>query len=306
MNLIEPALSPEMQAAIARLKAEDRAVRPAGKLDLAATRQVDEARRRWFNAEPPELAEVTDLGVDGPHGAIRVRRYAPPAAGDGPGILYFHGGGWFMCSVDTHDRIMRLLARASGCVVYGVDYRLAPDVRFPAPVDEGEAVWRSLGKSVQAVAGCSAGAHVALSLALRHRRTLKAMSLFYAPLSPAAQTASMAAWGDGRFDLGRAEMDFCWDMYLGRERKRATEADLLAQDVTGLPPTFIGVAQCDPLRDDSLALAAKLVAAGVPHAAVVYPGMAHSFLGYARMLPMAEAALAEAGRFIRRKLAWAQ
>jgi acetyl esterase len=145
----------------------------------AARAQAEEGNRAW-NQDPPALASVTELAMPGPAGPIRLRHYRPREAASLPLVIYFHGGGFVLCSLDTHDRVMRLLALDSGAAVIGVDYRMAPEDPFPAPLDDCVAAVRwiraeaaALGVDPERVvlAGDSAGANLALASLPRARRT---------------------------------------------------------------------------------------------------------------------------------------
>ena len=185
-------------------------------------------------------------------------------------ILYIHGGGWTFGSIDTHDGTMRNLAEAAQRPVLGIDYRLAPEHPFPAPLDDvltAIAFVETGGLGVpisahdMAIAGDSAGANLALAalLARRDRRLpqLASAALFYGCYAPDFTTASHAEFGDGDYLLTSVNMRWYWTNFLGREGADTTSlAAPVRSDLSGLPPLYLSAAGLDPLRDDTLQLAA--------------------------------------------------
>jgi acetyl esterase len=309
-----------MAAAIAKFRDVGGALPKAQSLD--DTRRNALEQRRWFNAEPPALARIEERAIAGPHRAIPVRLYVPQGAAlPAPAIVYCHGGGWFACSNDTHDRILRLLAIASCAAVIGVDYCLAPENKFPKPVEEAAAVldwiaahaaeWH-LDPERLAFGGCSAGANVvlgaALSLPPEMLARFRAGALFYGAYDPDLSSDSCRRFGaDGEW-LGVKEMAWCWKQYLAREEDRADPraAPLRAGDsaLVRLPPLYLAAAGIDPLRDDTVRLAARLNEAGLRRVLSVREGLGHSFLGFARMVDEARAVLQDAADFV--NAVWAE
>lgn len=308
-------LDPQMRAAIDKMAEAGRAL---GKpQSLAEARRIGLEQRRWFNDDPPALARVEERAIPGPARAVPVRLYVPASTGPGPSpaIVYFHGGGWFSCSNDTHDRIMRLLAIGAGAAVIGVDYCLAPEHKFPRAVREAEAAlawvaghaadW-NLDETRLAFGGCSAGANIALGamLALPDAlaRRYKTGALFYGAYDPNLDSESCRAFGTEGAWLSVKEMAWCWKTYLAADADRADPraAPLRASDdaLARLPPLYLCAAGMDALRDDTIRLAARLDAAGVPHELSVRERLGHSFLGFARMVDEARATLTDAGRFL--------
>jgi len=314
-----PVLDPQMQAAIDKMA---EAARAFGKpQSLADARRIGLGQRRWFNADPPALARVEERTIPGPARPIPVRLYVPHAAAGAsmPALVYFHGGGWFSCSNDTHDRIMRHLAIAAGTAVIGVDYCLAPEHKFPRAVIEAQAALAYVAEAESpwgidparlAFGGCSAGANIALGamLALPSATAARyrAGALFYGAYSPELDSESCRRFGADGAWLSVKEMAWCWNTYLARESDRADPraAPLHAADeaLARLPPLFLCAAGMDALRDDTLKLAERLGALGVPHQLSVRERLGHSFLGFARMVDAARATLEDAGKFLAR--AW--
>lgn len=235
----------------------------------------------------------------------------PPVARTAqPAILFLHGGGWVVGDLDGVDALCRALANRTGAVVVSADYRLAPEHRFPAALDDAWTVLTWLHEHAGelgvdpgrlAVAGESAGANLAAGAARRahadpvaaHPR-LRAQMLAYPALDGALATASYDELGTG-FGLTREQMRWYWDAYAPGGAARAPEASpLRAYSLAGLPPAVIVQAELDPLLDDGLDYAQRLRAAGVEADVHVWPGMVHGFLRYRGLLDDAHAALDEA------------
>lgn len=313
-------VDPQMAAAIAMYHDLGRAL-PQPQSIADARRNALE-QRRWFNDNPPPLAHVDERAIPGPFRAIPVRLYVPfDAPNPAPVIVYAHGGGWFACSNDTHDRIMRLFAIATRAAVIGVDYCLAPEHKFPRAVDEVAASLRwvaahagdwALDPARLALGGCSAGANLmlgaALSLPPEALRRYRAGALFYGAYDPALDSESARLFGgEGQF-LATKEMVWCWKTYLANpeDREDPRAAPLRASDsaLSHLPPLYLCAAGQDALRDDTLRLAQRLDAAAVRNTLSVREGLGHSFLGFARMVDEAKLVLQDAADFI--SAAWAE
>jgi acetyl esterase len=249
-----------------------------------ARRWLAEARAR--RATRTAVAKVTDLQC----GGVAVRLYHPRPHLRAPVIVYAHGGGWVLGSVDTADEACRRLANASRCAVISVEYRLAPEARHPAPVlDVLEVLrWRPelareqrLDARRVAIAGESSGAHTALCAALSARTPLAAQLLVCPALDRRLSTSSWAALGE-HYVPRRAQMAWMWDLYLGADDEFLRGAiDPARADLTGLPPTVLVVAQYDPLRDEGLALAQRLRAARVGVEVVDCSGQIHPVFAHA-------------------------
>ncbi|MGA1672499.1 MAG: alpha/beta hydrolase [Ilumatobacteraceae bacterium] len=256
---------------------------------------VDEARRNYDAAPKPDpdpLPHVVDLTVAGPHGEVPIRVYAAVSdPRDLPVVVFFHGGGWVLSSVDGHDPTARRLAVLTGALVVSVDYRLAPEHPFPAPHDDCWTVTEWLSREAAsiggdpdriAVAGDSAGGNLAAGVAIRARDedlTLRHQCLIYPCIdSDQAPYASMRENAEGYF-LTAADMDWFWDRYVdpsSRDDPRAVPARL--EDLSGLAPALVLSAEFDPLRDEAEVYASRLAAAGVPVEIVRTPGVVHGFV----------------------------
>jgi acetyl esterase len=284
-----------------------------------ATLPPAEARARmnaaagWFNDGLPAMGGVEDRRIPGPGGLIRLRIHTPVVTTARGAIFFIHGGGWFAGNVDTHDRLMRSLAERSAAVLVGIDYRLSPDHSYPAALDDCLAAWDwielrarryALDPARFAFAGDSAGAALALALAIRLRdagRTPPAgLALLYGCFAPGLDTDSARLFGDGAYGLTAERMAFYWDTYLGAARDEPpTGAAPLNADLAGLPPVFLGVAEADTVADDSRLLLDRLNAAGVPAELLIWPGAVHGFLQMTRDVALARDAMDDVARAVR-------
>jgi len=260
--------------------------------------------------DPPPVEVVRDLAFDGPAGPVDVRLYRdaePPA----PGVVFYHGGGWTLGTLDSADGICRRLARRGDCAVVSVDYRLAPGHPFPAPLEDATAALRwtasvadrlGVDPARLSVGGTSAGGNLAAAVALRANADLPGESLptpagqllLYPALDPATDTDSYREHADGPF-LTAAAMRWFWDNYLASPVQRANPyaAPVTAPDadLVDLPPATVAVAGHDPLRDEGLAYADRLHEAGVPVDLVAEPTLAHGFLSFVDRVPAADGPL---------------
>ncbi|MGW2482001.1 alpha/beta hydrolase [Streptomyces sp. NPDC001571] len=273
--------------------------------DAAEARRIL-ARAPSSPGAPPPVGAVTDRSVPGPADApdIPVRVYRPAAPGPAPTVVHLHGGGWVLGGIDLYDRTCRALCRAARAVVVSVDYRLAPEARFPAPVEDAYAalVWagRHLGDLGGAagplvVAGDSAGGNLAVAAALlardRHGPPLALQALAYPALDAARDTASYRANAHGYY-LTATHLRWFWEQYLGPGGDGGHPlASPLRADLAGLPPAHVVTAGCDPLCDEGRAYVRALRAAGVEAVDDHCPGMFHGFVGLADVLPEGRAAL---------------
>ncbi len=268
----------------------------------------------------PEMAEERDLLAPGPDGDIPVRLYTPRASADtggAPVLVWFHGGGWVLGSIDDADGICRTLAEASGAVVASVGYRLAPEHRFPAaPRDCYAALaWLSghpgeidADTSRMAIGGDSAGANLAAVSAVRARDaggpSLRFQLLVYPPADATTRHRSMTENGEGYF-LTAGAMDWFWDHYLG-DRSRGADpmaSPLLADHHRDLPPALVVTAEFDPLRDEGEAYADALRRGGVETSTLRYDGMIHGFFTSVALFDAAREAVSDAAERLRKALA---
>jgi acetyl esterase len=230
-----------------------------------------------------KVAAIEDLVIDGPNGPIPARHYRPFGNPVGK-IIYLHGGGWVFGTLDGFDPVCRELADAAGAEVVSIDYRLAPEHRFPAPLDDAWAALLALAEAdlPLAVAGDSAGGNLAAALALRARDAggpkISLQLLMYPVLDSDFERDSYRHYGQGDHLISRADMAWFWDHHVAvADRRHPHAAPLHAPDLSGLPKAVIVLAGCDPLHDEGAAYAAALEEAGVPVTLRERPDMAHGF-----------------------------
>jgi len=274
----------------------------------------DEARAGYLalshGSRTPEqivpVASVEDIEVPGAIGKLRARVYRPDGQGPFPTIAFFHGGGWVIGDLDTHDNMSRDICRGCGAVVVSVDYRLAPEHPFPAAVDDALAAARWVvehaadlgGDGTVAVAGDSAGGNLSAVVAQQLHADgvqLAGQFLIYPAVDhPGAGHPSMTENGTGYF-LDQPMMEWFYRHYAGEwgEAKDARLAPMHAASLSGLPPAVIVTAEFDPLRDEGEAYGKALRAAGVPVDVKRYAGMIHGFFDMGRWSPAAQSAIAE-------------
>ncbi|HEY3613125.1 MAG TPA: alpha/beta hydrolase [Gaiellales bacterium] len=265
-----------------------------------------------------DVAAVAEHAIPVAGGAIPARSYRP-AGTDGDDVLalvvYFHGGGWLLGSVDSHDGICRALANASGAVVLNVGYRLGPEHRFPAAADDALAATRwahagaaSLGADPGrlAVAGDSAGGNLA-AVVCQDLRAAGEHSVRFQLLIHPVTTADLALGYDRAYDgyfLYYDELLWHQEQYLSSPSDaRSPRVSPLLGDAAGLPPAAIQAAECDPLHPQAERYRDHLAAAGVPVAFREYPGMIHGYFGLESVFTVAGEAMADAGSALREALA---
>ena len=280
---------------------------PAG-ASMAVRRQVAEKVRTPWREGGPIMAESRELDM----GGVRLRLHRPIAGENLPVMLYIHGGGWTLFSIDTHDRLMREYAGRAGIAVLGIDYSLSPESKFPVALEECAAGLDWIASQADAlnldagrvlIGGDSAGANLSVATCLLQRqRGTKlpiAMLLNYGAFAP-EHTPSYARFGAGDYSLESGEMDIFWAKYVDNSEQLADPLVVpLRADPAGLPPAFLAIAECDILADCNEAFARKLEAAGVPTQAVTYEGATHSFLEAVSIAPLAGRALDEQAAWIR-------
>ncbi len=310
-----PELDPAMAEILAMLQA--RALPPYETLPVAEARAECELRNAFWNQDAPLVQEVDEVTIEGPRGPLRLRLYLPEGPAElAPAIVYLHGGGWVIGSLDTHDHVCRRLARAAGLVVVSVDYGLAPEHPFPQGLHDVVHTLRWLAEHGAsegidpgrvALAGDSAGANLALAACLRLRDlgepVVRAAALIYGVYSPELDSPSHAAFGGGAHFLTSAAIRWFWDHYVPDPvARRDPLASPLYADLRGLPPLYLAAAELDPLRDDSERLARRLLEAGVDFDWRLWRGLTHGCFQMSRLLPRAELLIAEVADFLARRL----
>jgi acetyl esterase len=271
-----------------------------------------------------DIAEETNRTIPGPHGDIPIRIYRPHVSADSadradalPCLVYFHGGGWVLGTLEGTDAVCRAVANRAGCVVVSVDYRLSPEYKFPIPLDDCYAatLWVvANGKDIGvdgtrvAVGGDSAGGNLATAVSLRARDeggpALRMQLLVYPVTDHNFSTPSYDINGDG-YLLTKDMMKWFWDHYLNGpdDGKNHLASPLRAADLSGLPPALVITAEYDPLRDEGEAYATKLTAAGVSVTHTQYAGMIHAFWQMMAVFEAASTAADQAADELRKAFA---
>lgn len=278
-------------------------------------RWAEEIRAPWRQGGPA-MYETQDLAVHTRHGNVHMRVHRP-GKGKLPGLVYLHGGGWTIFSIDTHDRVMREYAARAGCCVIGVDYALSPESRFPVALEQVVDVVQWLADAGEglgidarrlAIGGDSAGANlsVAASLMLRDQRSsppLCAMILNYGAFIARCSAESCRRFDGPEYMLGCEEMSGYWRNYLRNDRdaENPLACPMLAT-LSGLPPAFLAIAECDILAEQNGEMARRLQASGVPTHSVVYAGASHSFIEAMSIAAVSSRALEDASGWLRKAL----
>ncbi len=267
-----------------------------------------------LGGDPEPVHHVEDREIPGPNGIIPLRIYTPAGNGPFPVLVFYHGGGWVICSLETHDPVCRSLANAARCVVVSVDYRLAPEHKFPAAADDCYAAtqWALSNATLingdparVAVGGDSAGGNLAAVVTLMARDRNAAAPIFQLLVYPVTDyfvpgTPSYLQNAEGYF-LTRDDMVWFWNHYLNDEADTANPyaCPLRATSQAGLPPALVITAEFDPLRDEGEMYAARLRESGVTAQLVRYDGMIHGFFSMGGVLDQGRNALALAAAQLR-------
>jgi acetyl esterase len=311
-------IDPGAQQVIALIQAAGRP--PYETVGHMEARRLYLEARRVLQPDPAPIGEMRDLTAPGPAGPIAIRLYRARAAKAGeaqPALIYFHGGGWVIGNLDSHDGVCRGLANGADCTVLSVDYRLAPEDKFPAAIDDAVAAteWiaenaASLGidREKLAVGGDSAGGNLSAVVALNARDKgapkLRFQLLIY-PACDMAMTHPSIAERAEQLPLTRATLKWFIDLYL----RSAADADdwraspLKANSLANLPPAYVLTAGCDPLCDEGEAYAAALKVAGVPVQVKRFDGQIHGFMTMGKFIPDAAKAMVEMSAALKRALA---
>ena len=283
---------------------------PLHQLPLEQARAVPGLMVNFGSPEEP-VVRIEDRTVPGPEQPVPVRVYRPSLADRLPAVMFFHGGGFVLCGLDSHDRECRSLANQSGCVVIAVDYRLAPEHRYPAAAEDCYAATRYVADHADefgidagriAVCGDSAGGNLAAVVALMARDrglSLRYQVLVY-PLTDFTDDSPSIREFNGVF-LSVEQMDWFADSYVPRaaDRLQPYASPLLASDLRGLPPAYVITAECDMLRDQGEAYVRKLREAGVAVESKRYDGMIHPFFSLGGIVDGGREAITDAAAKLR-------
>jgi acetyl esterase len=305
-------LDPQARAVIERLAASG--APPLHGLAPDEARRAYRASRAALAAAPARVEEIREVSIPGPAGRLRARLYHPGGTGSAPpGMVYFHGGGFIYGDLDTHDVVCRGIAQGTPCAVVSVDYRLAPEHRFPAAVEDAFAATAWIAANSAAlgidpvrlvVAGDSAGGNLAAVTALMARDAggpaLSMQVLVYPTTDFAEEAESVASFAEG-YLLTRESVRWVKRSYLRGERDALDwrASPLRAGDLSGLPATYIITAGFDPLRDEGRAYAERLARAGTAVTHECFEGQVHGFLMMGADIAAAGHAIQRIGQMLR-------
>ena len=267
-----------------------------------------------LEAAPEAVGSLTARAIPGPGGPMAIRIYRPKDALRAA-VVYFHGGGWVVGSLESADASCRALANRSRCVVISIDYRLAPETKFPGAVEDAYAATRwvidnaadlRIDPARVAVGGASAGGNLAAAVALVAREKGGPGIAFQLLTVPVTELSSKAAshreFAEG-YGLTSADMEWYGRHYVRTDADADDpRASVLRADLHDLPPAFVITAECDPLRDDGEAYADRLRELGIAARYKRYPGMFHGFMSFLGVLPEAAEAFEDAGSALREAL----
>ena len=298
---------------------ESRQIPPTHMLSVADARAYYRDRRSVTQPAPADVAQVQELQASGPHGSIPLRLYRPLGSAETetlPVLVYYHGGGWTIGDLDTHDSLCRELANGAGCAVIAIDYRMGPEHRFPAAVDDCLAATRWVNANAAAlhldaarlaVGGDSAGGNLAavISIAARDSGDLPiAFQLLIYPATNQHRTSASHAENAQGYLLTTDTMDYFTGHYIADPAQyddwRASP--LLHENLANLPPALVLTAGFDPLRDEGKAYAERLTAAGNRASYVCFDRQIHGFITMGKLIDEANTAVASCAAELKRAL----
>jgi acetyl esterase/lipase len=303
---------PQIKALLAKI--QEAGAPPLNTLTPTQAREIKNPAFIEFGGPPVEISNVEDLCIPGPSGEIPIRIYRPEGNGPFPVLVYFHGGGWVICNLDTHDSLCRHLSNRASCVVVSVDYRLAPEHKFPAAVEDAYAatLWTAENSgSIQvdpdriAVGGDSAGGNLATVISLMAKDRGVPGLVFQLLVYPVTDLSSMdnSTYREhGRdYILTKDSMVYYGSHYVAREEDALNPyaSPLLAEDLSGLPPALVITAELDVLRGEGEEYANRLREAGVPVRYSCYKGMIHAFFSMTGIVDRTMDAVDEAAAALR-------
>jgi acetyl esterase len=307
-------LDPQLRAVLRLIYARLKGLPPPAQLSPAQLRSINAGLSFFFNAGAPPVPHVEEQTITAPSGRVRVRLYDPGIPAPAPTAILLHGGGWVFGSIDTYDGFARQVAKRSGLRCLSLEYALAPEHPFPAPLDDCVAAVRwavsegsSLGIDPRRIAliGDSSGANLALAacLALRDAGAspVRGAALLYGTYSTDFDTPSQRAYGGGPYFLGTAEMVRFLNDYLPKEadRKNPLAVPMLA-NLANLPPLYIAACEFDPLRDDSERLAERAKSTGLDHEFRLWKGVVHAAVSLMGWIDAMGPEVDRVGEFLKR------
>ncbi len=311
-------LDPDIKRFVDSVSGESRRLIAGRQLGWPELRGIFEQARLPWRQGGPEMARTQEVVADTAAGPVRLRIHDPDPGRAKPTLVYLHGGGWTIFSLDTHDRLMREYAHRGGLAVVGVDYALAPEVRYPVALEQCIAVVRWLERHAEslgldagrlALGGDSAGASLSFGTALRLRDAgetgrVGALLANYGGFSPDCSDVARSRYGAPGDMLTSDEIDMFWHNYLRVPADRIDPyAVPLLAPLQGLPPAFLAIAECDVLAEQNLQMAGRLLAAKVPVEVEVYAGAPHSFLEAMSVSETARRGIQDGADWLRRTLA---
>jgi acetyl esterase/lipase len=301
--MLSPKLAPEIRALLEGMAAQN--LPPLESLPPPIARQAAHGLD-GLSGKPEPVARVEDRKIPGRAGEIPVRIYWPEKDGPFPGVVYLHGGGWVICDLDTHDNVCRAISKRAGAVVVSVDYRLAPEHKFPAALEDSLDATRWVAANAAAlqidprrlvIAGDSAGGNMATVIATKSRDAKGpaiALQVLVYPVTNlnVADTPSHQEFATDHF-LTRSVMEWFMEQLFtpGADRTNPDASPDFIKDLRGLPPALVITAECDPLRDEGEAYARRLQDSGVPVTLERYKGMIHPFVSFLATTPSAHRAV---------------
>jgi acetyl esterase len=307
-------LDPDAAAVFKAMKEANRP--PYETLPATEARELSRQGRAAVQPDPPDIASVENVPVPAPHGVIPVRIYKPltlPKTGLAPSLVFYHGGGWVIGDLESHDVVCRQIATEAGLIVAAVDYRLAPEHKFPAAVDDSIAATKWVATNAEKlgidanklfVGGDSAGGNLAAVVAMHARDNggprIRGQVLIY-PVTDLAMTHASYQDPETGVLLTHSMMRWFRDHYLADH----TQIDdwrvspLRMANLKDLPPAFVLTAGADPLHDEGDEFARRLKQAGVAVTHVNYPGQFHAFITMGRLLPKANKSIGEIGAWLK-------
>ena len=301
-------LHPQMKAILDQAAAAGG--QPFHKMTPVEARKAITALLEPFNSAPEKVAKSEKRTIPGPGGQIPVQIYTPEGKAPFPVLVYFHGGGWTVGEIASWDSFCRSLCNASGCVTVSVDYRLAPEHKFPAGPEDCYAATDWVAKNAAslggdparvAVGGDSAGGNLAAAVSLMARDRggpkIGFQLLIYPATDAGLDTPSQKQFQDDGYILSKQDMVWFWDHYLNGDKDKTNPyaCPAEASSLRGLPPALVVTAGFDPLRDEGETYAARLQEAGVKAECIRYEGVTHGFVLMAAVLDEARKSIADMG-----------
>jgi len=308
-------LDPQIAEFMRRIAADAAQYPRRDTVSLAEGRAIAEKVRAPWARGGPTMARTTARTVPTRHGAVAIRVHYPQRRSLPGALVYIHGGGFVIFSLDTHDRLMREYADRAGISVIGIDYTRAPEGAFPRPLEESVDLMRWLAEGGAAeldvdaaqlfIGGDSAGANLSVGtcycLQQQHSPLVRGMVLNYGGYDTSLYCNTAVRYGAGEYGLSLHMMVWFYLLYLGpgnNPNYHDPRMHLVSADLTGLPPAFMAIAECDPLYDHNVAMRDRFRTFGVDVTAKVYPGTVHSFLEAVSVADVAGMAFDDTARWL--------